>query len=75
MVWFKSITKKALEKDVEENPLDKVIIEKGVEISEVEKIYQARWVWYHTILAIEIFCTNILLLIIVVLLAWIIGKL
>ena len=28
--------------------------------SEME-VYKVRWVWYHTILAIEIFTTNILL--------------
>jgi hypothetical protein len=33
---------------------------------EVEKIYQSRWVWYHTILALEIFLTNILLIAILV---------
>ena len=33
---------------------------------EVEKIYQSRWVWYHTILSLEIFLTNILLIAILV---------
>ena len=33
---------------------------------EVNKVYEARWVWYHTILAVEIFFTNILLLAILV---------
>lgn len=28
----------------------------------VNKVYQSRWVWYHTILAFEIFLTNILLI-------------
>jgi hypothetical protein len=32
----------------------------------VNKIYQSRWVWYHTILAFEIFLTNILLIAILV---------
>jgi hypothetical protein len=50
-------------KPVEENPLDRVIVEKG-DVPEVNKIYEARWVWYHTILAIEIAFTNILLLLI-----------
>jgi hypothetical protein len=78
VAWFDSITKKAvkqLERDVEENPLDRIIVEKGTEVAEVEKVYQARWVWYHTILAIEIFCTNLLLMIIVIMLGLIIGKL
>jgi len=32
----------------------------------VNKVYQSRWVWYHTILAFEIFLTNILLIAILV---------
>ena len=46
---------------IEESPVEKVI-DKLPESEEVDKVYQARWVWYHTILAIEIFCTNILLI-------------
>lgn len=57
------------EKPVEENPVDKAIIEKLPRDGEVTKVYEARWVWYHTILAAEIFLTNILLLAILVTLA------
>ena len=74
--FFKKITSKAaeqLERDLEDNPLDKIIVEKG-DHPEVDKVYQARWVWYHTILAGEIFFTNVFLLIIIVLLIVIIGK-
>ena len=46
---------------IEESPVEKVI-DKLPESEEVDKVYQARWVWYHTILAVEIFCTNILLI-------------
>ena len=46
---------------VEQSPVEKVI-DKLPHDGEVEKVYQARWVWYHTILAVEIFFTNILLL-------------
>lgn len=35
----------------------------------VENAYKTRWVWYHTILALELFMTNVLLFIIVVQLA------
>ena len=35
----------------------------------VENAYKTRWVWYHTILAIEILMTNILLASILVVLA------
>jgi hypothetical protein len=77
MPWFKNLTKTAaqqLERDVEHNPLDRIIVEKGSDHPEVEKVYQARWVWYHTILAIEIFCTNLFLMVIIVMLGIIIGK-
>ena len=58
------------EKPVEENPIDKVIVEKLPQEGEVNKVYQARWVWYHTILAVEIAFTNILLLAILFVLAF-----
>lgn len=35
----------------------------------VENAYKTRWVWYHTILALEILTTNILLASILVVLA------
>jgi len=38
-----TILKKILEKPVEDNPLDKTIIEKG-QHPEVNKVYEARWV-------------------------------
>jgi hypothetical protein len=50
---------------IEESPVEK-IIERLPSEGEVDKVYQARWVWYHTILAVEIFFTNILLLAILV---------
>jgi hypothetical protein len=50
---------------VEVSPVEKVI-ERLPHDGEVEKVYQARWVWYHTILAVEIAFTNILLLAILV---------
>lgn len=64
MSWIAKLRGKAvesMERPVEENPLDRVIVEKGSH-PEVNKVYEARWVWYHTILAIEIAFTNILLL-------------
>lgn len=63
---------KFFERPVDENPLDKAIIEKlpGVENETVSDIYQSRWVWYHTILAIELFFTNLLLLLILFVLAF-----
>jgi len=50
---------------IEESPVEKVI-EHLPNGGEVNKVYEARWVWYHTILAVEIFFTNILLLAILV---------
>ena len=35
----------------------------------IENAYKTRWIWYHTILAIGIFFTNILLISILLLLA------
>ena len=40
------------------------------EVFKVKQIYEARWVWYHTILAVEILFTNILLLAILVVLSF-----
>ena len=54
---------------MEESPVEKVIA-KIPENDEVNKVYQARWVWYHTILAVEIAFTNILLLGIMIILAF-----
>lgn len=50
---------------IEESPVEKVI-ERLPQDGEVNKVYEARWVWYHTILAVEIFFTNILLLAILI---------
>lgn len=57
-----------LGRPLKDNPIDKVITEKG-QHPEVNKVYEARWVWYHTILAIEIAFTNVLLIVILAVLA------
>lgn len=57
-----------LSRPVEENPLDREIVK--IKHEEVDKVYQARWVWYHTILAFEIAFTNILLIAILMVLAF-----
>ena len=72
MSWIantRSRVVKEMERPVEQNPLDKVIVEKGHH-PEVNKVYEARWVWYHTILAVEIAFTNIMLLLIFLLIAF-----
>jgi len=43
------------------NKLDEAIVNRSGEPTELE-IYKSRWVWYHTILAGEIFLTNVLLI-------------
>ncbi len=57
---------------VEDNPVDRAIVERlpGTENDTVQEVYKARWVWYHTILAIEIAFTNVLLLLILAVLAF-----
>lgn len=61
--------KKLMGMPVEVSPVEK-IIDKLPQTDEVDKVYQARWVWYHTILAVEIAFTNILLLAILVVLSF-----
>ncbi len=63
MKWFNKILIK-LETPVEENPIDALIVEKlpGADNEHIQEVYKARWVWYHTILAVEIAFTNILLI-------------
>jgi hypothetical protein len=58
------------ERPIEENPIDKAIVENLPQEGEVEKVYQARWVWYHTLLAVELFFTNVLLLLILFVMAF-----
>jgi hypothetical protein len=56
---------------LEDNPVDKAIVEKlpDGQNPHVDEVYKARWVWYHTILALEIAFTNILLIAILFVLA------
>ena len=63
MKWFNKILIK-LETPVEENPIDALIVEKlpGADNEHIQEVYKARWVWYHTILAVENAFTNILLI-------------
>jgi hypothetical protein len=68
MSWLQKITG-FMEKPVEKNVIDKTIIEKLPQDGEVTKVYEARWVWYHTLLAVELFITNLLLMLILFVLA------
>lgn len=66
-----------LDGPIEKNMVDKAImqslptIEDEIDPSDVtlQNAYKTRWIWYHTILAILIFFTNIILLSIFLLLA------
>jgi hypothetical protein len=65
------------EKDLSKNVLDQTIMhrlpvmekEADPEDLTLENAYRTRWIWYHTILAVLIFFTNLLLFGIFVLLA------
>ena len=50
-------------------PLEKRIIPVDPNEVTIENAYKTRWIWYHTILAIGIFFTNILLIAILIILA------
>lgn len=72
MNWISRILGKEEEdKVVEEKKLIVDMMEDDVDPEEVTiaNAYKTRWIWYHTILAIEIFTTNIILIAILVLLA------
>jgi hypothetical protein len=58
----------AMKRPLDENPVDQVIVNKlpDTDNEEVDKVYQARWVWYHTLLALELFFTNLFLFILII---------
>ena len=71
MNWISRILGKEQDKVVEEKKLIVDMMEDDVDPEEVTiaNAYKTRWIWCHTILAIEIFTTNIILIAILVLLA------
>ena len=63
--WFNNVPE-------EEQKIIKIdVMKDDIDPNEVniENAYKTRWIWYHTILAIGIFMTNILLIAILLLLA------
>ena len=62
--WFNKVPEeqKIIKIDVMKDDID------PNEVS-IENAYKTRWIWYHTILAIGIFMTNILLIAILLVLA------
>jgi hypothetical protein len=74
MEWFNNLWKKPKEATiVDELSVPKVVdvMKDDVDPEEVtiENAYKTRWIWYHTILALELLMTNLLLLAILVTLA------
>jgi hypothetical protein len=74
-MWKKFL--KLFESPIDKNPVDKAIMtnlptmEEEIDPDDVnlENAYKTRWIWYHTILAVLIFFTNLFLLAIFLLLA------
>lgn len=74
--WQKQANK-MFERDISKNKVDQTIMhnlptmekEADPEDLTLENAYRTRWIWYHTILAVLIFFTNMLLFSILILLA------
>ena len=72
MEWFNKILRRSDKNlvldDKEEKKIVLDMMKDDTDPNEVtiENAYKTRWIWYHTILAIEIFMTNILLIAILV---------
>ena len=61
MKWWETLWKQDVEQDTWKDP--------DPEDLSIDNAYKTRWIWYHTILAIGIFMSNILLIAIFLLLA------
>lgn len=73
MGWWNNLIKKPKVIEVEQQkPVVVDMMKDDVDPEEVtiENAYKTRWIWYHTILAIEIMFTNILLVAILLLIAF-----
>ena len=76
MGWWKKFIS-LFDAPIEKNKVDQVMMqtlptmESEIDPADVnlENAYKTRWIWYHTILAVLIFMTNIILLAIFLLLA------
>jgi len=70
MKWWERYWPKKLEEEVEEvRVVDMMEDDVDPEEVTIANAYKTRWIWYHTILAIEIFMTNIILMAILIVLA------
>ena len=72
MSWLSKIGFKQKEIEVKKETVVIDMMKDDVDPNEltIENAYKTRWIWYHTILAIEIFFTNILLIAILLLIAF-----
>tara|TARA_Y100000994_G_scaffold238564_1_gene231245 strand:+ start:1058 stop:1252 length:195 start_codon:yes stop_codon:yes gene_type:complete len=61
MKWWETLWKQDVDKDTWTDP--------DPDDLTVDNAYKTRWIWYHTILGIGMFMTNILLIAILLLLA------
>ena len=73
MEWFNKILNRVPEDNLvlEDKKETKTVVDMMKDDTDpnevtIENAYKTRWIWYHTILAIEIFMTNILLIAILV---------
>lgn len=64
-----TLTEQALDREAEPKVIDMMANDVDPEEITIENAYKTRWIWYHTILAIGIFFTNIILFGIFILLA------
>tara|TARA_B100001939_G_scaffold306643_1_gene286292 strand:- start:1115 stop:1336 length:222 start_codon:yes stop_codon:yes gene_type:complete len=67
--WERYWPKKEEEQEQEVRVVDMMEDDVDPEELTIANAYKTRWIWYHTILAIEIFTTNILLIAILIVLA------
>ena len=69
MDWFTKFWKKPEVQQQETLVIDMMSDDIDPNEITIENAYKTRWIWYHTILAIGIFFTNVLLIAILLLLA------
>ena len=61
MKWWETLWKQDVEKDTYQDP--------DPEQLTIDNAHKTRWIWYHTILGIGVFMTNVLLIAILIVLA------
>jgi len=69
MDWFTKFWRKPEVQQQETLVIDMMKDDVDPQELTIENAYKTRWIWYHTILAIGIFFTNVLLIAILLLLA------